>query len=338
MRFFIGISLSGALLAGGLFSCTETTPVVENNEPVSIDSLLLKYPDSVGLLIERGNAYIDAYAYDKAMSDAAKAFRLDSNNMDARALYAAALNNRQNRSIEDVFKAQRHYHLLHEKAPKNTAYLVGLASTYSQLQDFDRSFQYINDALRIDPKYRDAYVLKGSNYSALGNEKLKISSYETAIQQDPTFFAGYVMLGAIYQEQGNPVCIEYYATALELEPNNKEAEYAVAYAKQHFGQEQEAKEIYRAMMKDSSEYFSSQALFQMGHMKQFLENDIDSAIYFYEGATLVEQQFVEAYHNLGVCYDLKGNKEKALKSFGKALKINPEFALSRQYADSIQYK
>jgi phage terminase large subunit-like protein len=65
---------------------------------------------------------------------------------------------------------------------------VSLASTYTQQGDFEKSFQYINEALRIDKKYRDAYILKGTNYLTLGNRKLAKSSYETAIQQDTKFF------------------------------------------------------------------------------------------------------------------------------------------------------
>lgn len=110
----------------------------------------------------------------------------------------------------------------------------------------------------------------------------------------------------------------------------------MAYAIQHFGDIEEAKTIYRKMAQDTNQYFSSQALFQLGYIHQFVGNNLDSAIYFYKGATLVNPSYVEAYHNLGVCYDFKGDKSKALTSFGKALKINPEYTLSRNYADSIR--
>ena len=39
---------------------------------------------------------------------------------------------------------------------------------------------------------------------------------------------------------------------------------------------------------------------------------------------------------MGMCYDLKGNKTQALKKFGQALKFDPEYTLSREYADRIK--
>ena len=302
---------------------------------LTLDQLLEKHPDSIPLLLKRGNERFKKYEYEKAMEDAARAFRLDSTQFETRLLYANVLNNRTERSIEEVSIAQRHFRKLLTAKPGNTEVLIGLASTFSQFQDFESSFKYINEALRIDPKYRDAYVLKGSNYAVLGKPDLMKSSYETAIQQDPSFFAGYLVLGSIYENENNPLCIEYYTTAYQLEPKNREAQYAMAYAMQHFGKLESAKEIYRVMATDTMEYYASQALFQLGHIKQMVNGDLDSAMYFYEGATFVKPDFVEAYHNLGVCYDLKGNKPKALKAFSKALKHNASYKLSRDYADSL---
>jgi hypothetical protein len=53
-----------------------------------IDSLVLLYPDSVPLLIQHGNKMLEEYQFERALNDGAKAFRLDSNNLEARLLYA----------------------------------------------------------------------------------------------------------------------------------------------------------------------------------------------------------------------------------------------------------
>jgi len=314
-----------------------------NNEEASasanedIDSLLELYPDSIPLLLKKGQNLTDEYLYDDAMSFVTKAFRLDTNKIASRHLYAELLNNRMKRTVRDVQDAQRHYLVVIKAEPKNTKALVGLASTYSQQRDYDKSFKYINDALRIDKRYRDAYVLKGTNYRDLGEVDLMKSSYETAIQQDPEFFAGYFELGRIYQMEQDKICIEYFTTALTLKPNDPEVRYQLAYSKQHFGQVESAMSIYREMAADTVDFYVCHALFQLGHIKQFYEDDYDSAKYYYGRAIKKDTTFVEAWHNLGVCYDLTGDKEHALRSFGKALKhSNQEFTLSRQYADSIR--
>ncbi len=305
----------------------------------NLDSLLLAFPDSIPLLVEHGYKMISDANYDKAMQDGAKAFRLDSNNLEARHLYAKALNNHPNRTVNDISLSQRHYHYIVKQDPKNTEALVGLAATYSQQQDFEESFKYINEALRIDPKNRDAYVLKGSNYRWLGEPELTKSSYETAVQQDPEFFEAYIMLGSLYQADSNAVCIEYFTTANQLRPNDMDAVYALAYANQQFGKKVEAQELYRKMAADTNEYYVSRGLFHQGYIMQFSENrNIDSAIYFYNSALQTNPKYVEAWHNLGVAYETKGNITRAMQSYAKALKYDPEFTLSREAADELRKK
>lgn len=319
-----------------LCSCGDTKEI-ETTKDVPLDKLIEQYPDSALLFAKRGRINLEKQDFIHAYSDASTAFRLDSTDNVVEKLYADVLNNRPERSVADVYVAQRHFQNLLSKDGKNTELLVAVASTFSQQQDFEKAFSYINSALKIDPRFRDAYIMKGSIYRVLGNTELMKSSYETAIQQDPEFFEAYIMLGVIYQSDEDPICIQYFETAMELLPGNSEAFYSLAYAKQHFGKEEEALEMYREMVKDTSDYYAAQAYFQLGSMKQFLKRDLDSAIYFYGRATYVEPRLVEAHHNMGVCYDLSGEKSKALLSFGKALKYDEVFTLSREYADSIRF-
>ena len=268
---------------------------------IDIDSLLVLYPDSVDLLVERGNRYLKTFEFDKAIADGAKAFRIDSNNLEARLLFADILNNKPDRSITtDVSAAQRHYKFALKKRPKDPKVLISLASTYSQQMDFEESFKLINKALRIDKRYRDAYVLKGSNYLFLNKPDLAKSSYETAVQQDPKFFEAYLMLGSLYQSENNEICIEYYRTAVSLQPKNPDVLFSLAYAYQLFNQPAKALALYRKMIQLDTAYY--QALNQIGVIKQYNYKEIDSAIYYYKSALQTEPRFVQAWHNLGMCY------------------------------------
>jgi tetratricopeptide (TPR) repeat protein len=78
------------------------------------------------------------------------------------------------------------------------------------------------------------------------------------------------------------------------------------------------------------------AQFQQGFIKQFYQFDLDSAIVFYDRALLQEPTFVEAWHNLGMCYEEKKDKSQALQSYSKALKYNPEFQKSRESANKLK--
>ncbi|MFT7343742.1 MAG: tetratricopeptide (TPR) repeat protein [Lentimonas sp.] len=314
-------------------SCNEKKETIPNKE-LSIDSLLIMYPDSLEVLIKYSQHYVDQYEYQKALASATKAFRLDSNNLKARYLYADILNNRTERSVEDIMVAQRHFNFVQSKEPKNTAALVSLASTFSFSQNFEKSFEYINEALRIDPKNKNAYVLKGSNYMQLGNTKLAKSSYETATQQDPAFYEAYLFLGNLYQGEANPICLEYFLTAAELQPKNLDVLYSLAYSYQTFQRYEEASQVYRRMFATDSSF--AMPLFQQGYIKQFYTNDIDSAVYFYNETIIIQPMFVEAWHNLGMCHEVNNDRPRALSAYARALKYNPNFELSRVAAERLK--
>jgi tetratricopeptide (TPR) repeat protein len=317
-------------------SCTsEPAPQVAVTES-NIDSLIQAHPDSIALLLQRGEFRFNQYEYDLALQDVAKAFRLDTNNVESRLWYAEVINNRETRTPDDVATAQRMYLGVIKKDQKNLRALVGVASTYTYQADFEKSFEYINQALRVDKHYRNAYVLKGTNYWKMGNTELAKSSYETAVQQDPEFFEAYFLLGQIYQSEGNPLCIEYFTTAYTLKPEVREARYQLAFSKQIHGDIVGAQQLYREMASDTVDFYVTRGLFHQAYIKQFEEKDLDSAMYFYRSALQTEPRHVESWHNLGVCYDEQGDKTRALQSFSKALKYNPDFELSRNYADSIR--
>ncbi len=315
---------------------------------LTIDELYKRYPDSLPILIQHGNVLMERHDYDNALKDGAKAYRLDSNNIEARFLYASALNNRASRTVSEVMVAQDHFKVVVKQQPKNTKALVALASTYVFLDNYDLAFYYINEALRIDKRYRDAYIMKGTLYRKLGNAKLAKSSYQTAIDQDPDFFEAYIALGDLYLQDYDSICLEYYTTATQLRPNSTDALYSLAYGYQYLAGSdklspqrqmqlsEEALKIYRQMAKKDPEFTMS--TFQQGWIKQFQQNDIDSAMIFYQSTLQKEPRFVEAWHNLGLCYEGRKEYPRALEAYGKALKYDPEFTLSREAAERIRYK
>lgn len=300
----------------------------------NLDSLLLQYPDSVALLVKRGNLYLDSNDFDEAYRLGAKAYRLDSSNIDARFLYANGMNNRDERNLTDIETAQKHFHYIVDRQPKNVKAYVSLASTYSQLNESNKAFGYINEALKINPRYRDAYILKGTIYLSEGNRKLAKSSYETAIQQDPKFFEGYMALAHIYTDENEPIALQYFKTAAEINPKSTDAKYGVAYFQQDAGLYDEALQSYRELLHIDSSYYLS--YFNQAYIKENFQNQLDSAIYLYYKSVTLQPKFVKGWHNLGMCYKAKGMKSDALKSFAKALKYNPDFQLSRDEANKLK--
>lgn len=321
-----------------LASCSEDASTQEagsKKSNLTLDQLLIEHPDSVPLLQEKGQLLCDSMNWDGARPYIIKAFRLDSNNMSIRLLYAEVLVNGVQRPISDWVKAQFHYHKVVQHEPENTRALVGLASTYTQLGDYENSFKYINDALKVDKYYRDAYILKARNYAEQNKPELVKSSLQTAIEQDPKYMLAYFMLGTVYEKEKNIKCLEYYRSAYQLAPNDAGVEYQLAYSLQNFNKEDEAVELYRKMATRKDKYYSSQAMFQLGYIKEF-GNDLDSAAYFYTQAKDIAPQYKEAWLNLGIVYYKLGNTSLALKNVSEALKLDPEYELAQEAAEKIK--
>lgn len=324
MRILIAL-----FVIGSLASCGGKNNTNPDNKTANLDSLIDLYPDSVPLLIKQGFKLLDNYDAGAALPLGAKAFRLDSNNIEARFLYASALVNRIDRTVPDVDLSQKHLKYIIKKQPGNKKAYLDLATTYTIQGDFGKSFQHINEALKIDKRYRDAYVMKGMNYRAIGDRKLAKSSFETAVQQDPKFFVGYLQLGWLYTEDEQyEYALEYFRTAADLEPKSTESLYGIAYSLQELKRYPEAQAEYRHLIQTDTSYYL--ALFNQGYIKQFHEKQLDSAIYFYQSAIEMKPDFVKGWHNLGLCYAMQGRNPMAYKAYKKALEYNPDFELSQK--------
>jgi len=80
------------------------------------------------------------------------------------------------------------------------------------------------------------------------------------------------------------------------------------------------------------------AYFQIGYIKQFSENELDSALFYYEKTLEIENKHIESYHNIGLIYEDKKDITNALFSYAKVLKINPEYALSLERVAILKKK
>lgn len=315
-----------------IVSCTpqkkEEQKSMDQMTLIELDSLVNKEPENVELLKVYGSRLLDEFRGEEALPLLAKAYRLNPKDIRIKQLYASALVNRIEKSSSEVETAIKKLKEIIKKEPGNKRAFLDLATAYSYFQDYENTFKYANDALRIDSKYRDAYLVKARTYYKMGNMKLAKSSLETAIQQDPKFFIGYLQLGWIYTEtEDYKHALEYFITAVQLENKSTDALYGVAYSKQMLGESEGALEGYRDLLHVDSSYYL--AYFNQAYIKEYDQMQADSAIYFYKKAIELQPEFVKGWHQLGMTYLEKGNKETALIAFKKALEYNPEYQLTK---------
>ncbi|MFA5575436.1 MAG: tetratricopeptide repeat protein [Brumimicrobium sp.] len=330
----------------GLIACAEETEVKENQffveeETVEVDLLsqltdsLKIYPKNIELWLQKGNLCKDDYNFACALDAGANAFMIDSTNLEARKLYGWTLINKPNTPVSDIERAKRHFQYVLSIDSDDVESLVNLANTYSLTGDFKTAINYINKGLRIDEYYRDGYVLKGSIYKTLENYKLALSSYQTAVQIDPQFFMGHLQLGWLLTEmEDHELALEYYRNAAEINPENINSLYGVAKSLQDLERYDEALVEYRKIVEVEPSFYYT--YYNQGFIKQYYQNDLDSAEYFYDKVLFYNDQYVPAWYQLGnVYYDLK-NYAESYQCYANALDIDEDYALAREAAERLR--
>jgi len=335
-----------------LLACGEDAEVVKKDSFVTqstkkndykeelqkLNKILAKNPDNVEVLVERGNLALANYDLMMAFADAARAYRLDSGRVDTRLLYASALINRPNSSKQDKQVAHEHFKKLLEQEPTNTKVMTGLANTYIFQQDIKNAQYWIDRALEIDSKFIDAHILKGSIYKMLysalhedpESQKLANAYLDTAIMTFshiteiyPENHVMYVYLGVLLQQQDDPVCIDHYLSAVQLQPDSIDYKYSLAYAYGEFDKEREAMKLYKEMIIQDSTYY--EAYCQMGQILQFKFEEIDSAMNYYSQVIELDPYHLDAFVNIGIAYEEKGDITRALQNYSKAIAIEPQY-------------
>ena len=333
-----------------LFSCTSDENKEDHNDflvqsnkdgyQIELDQLnkrIKKYPNEIQSIIKRGNIELNNYKFDAAFADAALAYRLDSTNFEARLLYATAILNRPKRNENDKRIAQRHFAQLLKQRPKDLKAIIGYANTYALLQDFDNSRIWIDKALSIEPDHIEAFILKGSIYKTLYNAlkddpesqslskaylDTAVSTYSHITQIDPEFHYAYMHLGLLFEQRKDSICLDHYLSAVQIQPENLQYKYALAYATAQFGHERKAMKIYEEMIQQDENFF--EAYCQTAQILQFKYKELDSALFYYSKVVKKDPSHLDAFVNMGIAYEELGDITNALKNYSRALAIKPE--------------
>ena len=211
-------------------------------------------------------------------------------------------------------------------APESTPCLMRRAEFNIHLNQFERAFDDLNQALRINDQLHEAYWMKGKIYAANGDTERAISSFQTAIEVNPSFFDGFISLGIFLAGLGDPVAEEFYRSAIELRPMSVEAKYNLAMFLQEEQRLDEALETYRAILALDST--NATASFNQGyiHLEYFAQ--YDSAAYWFTEAIKRLPYYHQAFFNRGLARESLGDRSGAISDYSEALRIKPDYTVA----------
>ena len=149
-----------------------------------------------------------------------------------------------------------------------------------------------------------------------------INTYSYITQINPEYHVAYMHLGLLFDQRNDPLCLDHYLSAVQVQPENLDYKYALAYAYGEFGKEREAMRIYAEMIEQDDTFY--EAYCQTGQILQFKYYELDSALYYYSQVVDKDEHHLDAYVNMGIAYQDKGDITNALKNYSQALAIKPE--------------
>jgi TolB-like protein/Flp pilus assembly protein TadD len=234
-----------------------------------------------------------------------------------------------------------------ENAEAYRAYLKGIFYWNKGLAPgFERSHEYFQQAVDLDPTYAQAYAGLGHYYafaSTVGllppneNWPKAEAAANKALALDDTRAETYNLLAAIklYYYRDWPAAERYFRRGIELDPNSAEIHIHYAMCLTLFGRNEEAlvearRSVELEPLLPRLDYFWGRSFF---FMRQY-----DRAIDQFRKTLELDPNYVTAHEDLGDAYEKKGMQREAIAAWAKALTLRGEeqqaSMLERTYAAS----
>lgn len=211
--------------------------------------------------------------------------------------------------------------------PKNAEAHLKLAELFLYIKAYPKCITQVNEALKIDKNLAKAYFIKGFAYKENGDTAKALSSFQTAVEINADYYDAYIQLGNIETARKHSIALQYYNNALRLSPKSTEALYNRGLLFQNMGALDQAIEDYNTILKiDNSD---ASAHFNLGYIDLAYKKDYQSAISHFTDAIRINNQYLEAFYNRGVCYESIGDLKSAIKDYNSAIEIVPTYKLAK---------
>ena len=317
-----------------IVSCTDPVSVknVEKSEWEQLSDAIVDKPNNPEVYIARANySFNEKRDYQAALDDVKRSLVLDSSNAEVFLLEGKILT-----TLGESAKAKFAFLRSIELEPDHLEARLELAQYYGGLTNYDKAFSYVNEALRINQNYARAYFIKGLIYRKGGIDSLAISSLQTAAELDANTIEPYIFLGIIHGEQNNPLAVDYYNSALEIDPNNQQVIYALAYFYQENGEYRKALNRYEQLITLDEE--NALAYYNRGYIHLKYLDQPDSALVEFSNALEKNPKYFQAYYNRGLASEQLGDIESAKLDYKAALTLSHNYPLAIEGMNRLDQK
>jgi tetratricopeptide (TPR) repeat protein len=160
-----------------------------------------------------------------------------------------------------------------------------------------------------------------------------MKNMQLAVQMDPDYYNAYIQMGLIAANQKNPLAVDYYRNALEIQPTSQEALYDLGMYYQETDQYNPAIETYTALLKVNPHHFD--AHFNLGMIHAYKLDVVDEGLKYFNMAIEDNPTEPRGYYGRGYCFEKKGDVNAATADYKKALEVDPQYTNAARALEGI---
>ena len=223
--------------------------------------------------------------------------------------------------------------LLFQVVPRNSADARVLAKDHIERE---LRANIAGAELRVTVAPQDAGALNwlAASYLQAGRIQEAMPHLEEAIRLRPRYGEAYYNLGSALQVQGGLVeAIRHFREAARLRPEDDRVHLKLANALNASGAVDEAIQHYRRTLAINPE--SAEAHNNLG-VALGSQQKLEEAILHFQQALVIRPDYAEVHNNLGIMLRAQGNVAEAIDHFQRALELRPDDASARENLRSLR--
>lgn len=208
--------------------------------------------------------------------------------------------------------------------PKYADAHLNKGSVLQKNGEFDAAMESFNKALSINPYHSIAHFNMGNALNEKSELDASVESYKKAIKIKPDYAEAYFNMGIVLENKGElDAAMESYEQAIKIKPDYAEAYNNMGNARKDTGDLDTAIDNYKQVLKIKPNYEA--ACNNIGIILTD-KGEFDAAIDSYKQAIKIKPDYAEAFNNMGNALENKGELDAAMESYKQAIKIKPEYA------------
>lgn len=286
------------LVAVGCKGRTDIADDMSDSEKLELlDLRIERHPKDADAYYDRSVVLFSLGRTKEALSDIKRAVELKPDEVDYRMQQADL--HFANGNVEDSYKALAEAERL---APENNDVQLKMGEVTFYSHDYDRSLQCLTKVTERDPNNQTALVMTGFIYKEKGDTASAVQLLRKVCDLYPDYEPAFEELGVLYSTRNDPMALEYLNTAIQLQPNNTNALYALAMFHQQNNHFDEAENLYHRILDINSQ--SADAWHNLGYIELTERGDYPRAVACFDSALAVDPTHGAARTNRELALEL----------------------------------